>query len=177
MSADPTPLSATARRFVRDWGGAAERWGLDRAAGEAHALLFLASGPLSCDDVASALSIDAPAADAALATLADWGLAAPAATGPDAPWVGLQDPVEMLRAVAAARRRREFDPAMTLVRDAVLRAESDTAADPAVVRRLEDLHEVMRLAQSFHTILGSLPGPETRRLLKLAQKIRQSLGG
>lgn len=170
-------LSPSVLKFVRDWGGVAERWGLDRIAGEVHAMLYLSPRPLGRAAVASALGIAEADAAAALASLVEWSLVRTSGSGAGATWEAVSDPVEMLRVVVAERRRREFDPAVTIVRDAVLRVESDGAADPVVARRLEDLQDVMRLMQGFHTTLSTLPAADTRRLLKLAQKIRQSLGG
>lgn len=175
-------LSATARKFVRDWGELGDRWGLDRSAAEVHALLYISAGGLTEAEVAATLKLDPAEARTAIETLHEWKVVRSASLAGGAPakgserWECEPDVVVMFRAILEARRRRELDPAAAVVRDCVLRAESDSGAEPHMVKRLEEMQELLRLVGGFYTAIGTLPSEPTRRLLKLGQKIRQSLG-
>lgn len=175
-------LSATARKFVRDWGELGDRWGLDRSAAEVHALLYITAGGLTEAEVAATLKLDPAEARTAIETLHEWKVVRSASLAAGAPakgserWECEPDVVVMFRAILEARRRRELDPATAVVRDCVLRAESDPGAEAHMVKRLEEMQELLRLVGGFYTAVGTLPSEPTRRLLKLGQKIRQSLG-
>lgn len=170
-------LSDTVRRFVRDWGELADRWGTDRSVAEAHAIVFLASGPLDAAAVAAALNLRPEEAADALESLAAAGVVRVAdRTGGLPRYERHGDLWDMFRAILEERRRREFEPAVAAVRDAVLRADSDPQCDDRTRRRLEEMQSFLRDAGDLYRQLSTMPGAETRRLLKMGSKIRRALG-
>ena len=175
----PTPSPApspTVRRFVRDWGDLAALWGVDRVTAQVHAVLWIADGPREAGEVAALAGLDPADAIRGVTALreigvatADGGAAVPRYSVPSDPW-------EMFRAVIEERRRREVEPAVAALRDAVLRAESDAECDAHTRRRLEDMQSFLRDALTFHRQIAALPTPAVRRLLRLGTQLRRALG-
>lgn len=170
-------VSATARKFIRDWGDLADRWGTDRTTAEVYALLYLTGGPLDLRAVSERLAIPADEAAAGLEALRQMGVARivdrNAAT---LRYQALPDLWDTFQAILEERRRREFEPAMAALRDAVLRADSDPGCDDATRRRLEEMQTFLRDAAGLYRQLSSLPGREVRRLFRMGGKIRRALG-
>ena len=165
------------RKFVRDWGDLGERWGLDRGAAEAHAILWVAPDPMDMRDVASTLGVDPDEAARRLETLRERGLAQLADRDSGTlRYTVPRDPVAMFRAIVDDRIRRELDPAVASLRDAVLRADSDATCDDATRARLEALQTFLRESLGFYRQLSTMPTPQVRRLLKFGSRIRRALG-
>jgi DNA-binding transcriptional regulator GbsR (MarR family) len=170
-------LSATARKFIRDWGDLADRWGIDRTTAEVHALLYVAGAALDLRTVAERLSVPADEAAAGLEALRRMGVARIVdRTAGTLRYQCVPDLWEAFQAILEERRRRELEPAMAALRDAVLRADSDPGCDDATRRRLEDMQAFLRDGLGLYKQLSALPGAQVRRLFKMGGKIRRALG-
>ena len=170
-------LSATARKFVRDWGDLADRWGVERSVAETHALLWIAAGPLGTEQVADVLQLDPGTTQEAIDALVTLGVARPAvARGNSLRYEALPDVWEMFRAILEERRRREVEPAMAALRDALLRADNDDECDKQTRHRLAEMQGFLRDASGLYRQLSSMPTRETRQLLRIGGKIRRALG-
>jgi DNA-binding transcriptional regulator GbsR (MarR family) len=178
VTPNPKPMSITAKKFVREWGELGERWGLERRTADVHALLMLSPKPMTVGEIGDKLDLDTAEARKAIDELREWRVVESAAGSVNEErWQVLQNMLEMFRNILEERRRREMDPAMGVLRDCVLKAESDPKVEKHVVARLEELQDLFRLTQSFYKFVGTMPTAETRKLLKLGQKIRSSIGG
>lgn len=135
----------TRQRFVESWGAMGVAWGINRSMARIHALLMLSDHPISLDDIATTLEISRGNASMSLQKLRTWGVARRVAVAGDRRdfYVTEPDVWAMFFAIARERKRREFDPAITAVRDAMEHVGDDTPED---VRR--------RLAQ-MSTLLGT----------------------
>lgn len=172
-----TKLSPTARKFIRDWGELADRWGVDRATAEVHALLYVAKAPMDLGSIAEALGIGTDDAQVGLEALRAMGVVQLAARNAGSlRYECLPDVWEMFRAILEERRRREVEPAVATLRDALLRADNDPECDEHTRRRLEEMQVFLRDSLGLCKQFSSMPGPEVRRLLKMGGKIRKALG-
>lgn len=172
-----TQISPTARKFIRDWGDLADRWDIDRTTAEVHALLFLQGAPLDLRSVADALSLQGDEAAVALEALREMGVARIADRHAGSIRYECPGDVwEMFHAVLESRRKREVEPAVAVIRDAVLRADSDPECDDATRKRLEEMQGFLRDATGFYKELASIRGADMRRLLRMGSKIRRALG-
>jgi DNA-binding transcriptional regulator GbsR (MarR family) len=118
-------------------------WGINRSMARIHALLMLADGPVSLDDIADTLEISRGNASMSLQKLAGWGVAhkVPIAADRRDFWVSETDIWSMFFAIARERKRREFDPALAAVREAGAALGDDT---PEAVRaRLAQLEALL----------------------------------
>ncbi|MCB0787033.1 MAG: ArsR family transcriptional regulator, partial [Flavobacteriales bacterium] len=67
-------LPEARRKFIEAWGAFGSAWGISRTMAQVHALLLLATEPLSTDDVMEQLNISRGNANMNLRALIDWGL-------------------------------------------------------------------------------------------------------
>lgn len=172
-----TNLSQAARKFIRDWGELSDRWGVDRTTAEVHALLWLAGTPLDLKSVADALMIESEEAAHGLEALREAGIATLAdRSGGSLRYAVPADAWEMFRAILEERRRRELEPAVAVIRDAVLRCDSDPEGDDRTRDRLEQLQGFLRDANTFYRQMSTMPAPVFRQLLRTGAKIRKALG-
>ena len=172
-----TQLSPTARKFIRDWGELADRWGVDRTTAEVHALLYVVGEPMDIGAISEALGLRTEEAQGGLEPLRAMGVVQLAARAAGSlRYECLPDVWEMFRALLEERRRREIEPAVAALRDALLRADSDAACDDRTRRRLEDMQVFLRDSLGLYKQLSTMPAADVRRLLQMGGKIRKALG-
>jgi DNA-binding transcriptional regulator GbsR (MarR family) len=127
------------QQFIESWGAMGVAWGINRSMARIHALLMLSHEPVSLDDVASILEISRGNASMSLQKLRDWGVVRKVPVAGDRRdfYVTEPDVWAMFFAIARERKRREFDPAVGAVRDAMDSLVDDTA--PEVRERLAQM--------------------------------------
>jgi DNA-binding transcriptional regulator GbsR (MarR family) len=171
--ASPHDLSPTARRFICDWSDLAERWGTTRATAEVLAYLCVSVDPSDAASIAGVLELPQEEVERALAELTQMGAVRRAAPGGHE-CVG--DMAQLFRALVDARLRREVEPAIASVRDALLRSDDDAHCDERTRRRLEDMQGFLRDSLALYHQLSGMPASHVRRLLRMGGKIRRALG-
>src|ERR1700761_2541867 len=67
-------LAEAKQQFIQSWGVLGSQWGINRTMAQVHALLLVASKPLSTDDIMSELSISRGNTNMNVRDLLDWGL-------------------------------------------------------------------------------------------------------
>ena len=124
------------QQFIESWGAMGVAWGINRSMARIHALLMLSHDPTSLDDIANALGISRGNASMSLQKLRDWGVVrrVPVVGERRDFYVTEPDVWAMFFAIARERKRREFDPAVNTVRDAIDGLGDDTP--PEVLQRL-----------------------------------------
>ena len=124
------------QQFIESWGAMGVAWGINRSMARIHALLMLEHEAICLDDIADILAISRGNASMSLQKLRDWGVArrVPIAGDRRDFYVTEPDVWAMFFAIARERKRREFDPAVNTVRDAIDGLGDDTP--PEVLQRL-----------------------------------------
>jgi DNA-binding transcriptional regulator GbsR (MarR family) len=100
------------QNFIQAWGTLGSSWGINKAMAQIHALLLVATDPLSADDIMEELQMSRGNVNMNLRALMDWGIVKKEhrvgerkeffSTG--------KDIMELARQVSKERRRREIDP-------------------------------------------------------------------
>ena len=67
-------LNEAKQQFIQSWGILGSQWGINRSMAQVHALLLIASSPLSTDDIMEQLSISRGNANMNIHDLMDWNL-------------------------------------------------------------------------------------------------------
>jgi DNA-binding transcriptional regulator GbsR (MarR family) len=123
-------------------------WGVNRSIARIHALLIVADGPLSLDEIAERLQMSRGNTSMSLRELRSWGVVKrlkPAGDRRD--WYETEPDVwRMFFAIISERKRRELDPALDAVRAALRDAQAGAEAGdvpPAVVARLAQMADLM----------------------------------
>lgn len=137
-------MDAKARSdFVESWGSMGALWGINRSMARIHALLMATREPLGLDEISEELEISRGNASVCLKELRHWGVIRRVhLTGERRDYyIAETDTWSMLFRIAAERKKREFDPALSALRQAM---QSTAEGDDLVRERLGELEEILR---------------------------------
>jgi DNA-binding transcriptional regulator GbsR (MarR family) len=132
-SDDPGGSAEEIRRdFARAWGRIGATWGVAPSTAAVQGYLLVHGGPLTEAELRAALDLSPRAMRHALAECEEWGIVERAPerrrSGQRGPagvaWVPLADNWEWFRRVAEARKRRETDPVVPVLRECYAAAEA-----------------------------------------------------
>lgn len=156
---DPSQAEALRRSFAAAWGAIGAAWGVAPSTATVQGYLLVSEGPLSEPEVRRALGMSHRAASLALGQCEEWGLIerAPASRrsgqrGPAATaWTVVGDHWEWFRRVAQARKQRETDPVLPIIRRCVAEAReaADTEADPDLALLGDRFAGLLAFVESF----------------------------
>ena len=82
-----------------------------------------------------------------------------------------KDPWQIAFRVVEARKRREIDPTLTMLRQCLIDARSEGAEDPQVVERIESMVEFVQASNAWYEEVRRLPQAILVKLLKLGAKV------
>jgi DNA-binding transcriptional regulator GbsR (MarR family) len=140
-------LSPLTQRFVLHFGEMGSRWGINRTVGQIYALLYVSPRALNADDIGEALGFSRSNVSMGLKELQSWNLVRLKHLPNDRrEYFQAPDDVWMIfRTLAEERRKREIDPTLSMLRDALTQpsAESDDVHAQARMRQMHDLIELM----------------------------------
>lgn len=165
-------LTPAAQRFVLHWGEMGTRWGINRTVAQIHALLMISPSPLPADVICDRLGVARSNVSTSLRELQGWGVVKLVHVAGDRRdhFESLGDVWAMFRAIAAERKKREFDPTMAMLRDCL--AEADPKKDAVLKQRLNDLLGFFATVAGWYDQLFSLPTGMLISVLKLGDKVR-----
>jgi len=168
-----TPL---VRSFVSHFGEMGSRWGINRTVGQIYALIFVAREPLNADDIAEALEFSRSNVSMGLKELQSWRLVRlkhlPGDRREyfDAPG----DAWEVFRTLAEERRRREIEPTLSMLRNALL--EAPTSEDDRVAQeRMRGMHDLIELMTTWFDDVQRLDARTLAQLMKMGAKVQKLL--
>ena len=111
--------SEAKQKFIQAWGTLGSNWGINKAMAQIHALLLLATEPLSAEDIMEELQMSRGNVNMNLRALMDWGIVKKEnrigerkeffSTGKDV-W-------ELAKQVSRERRRREIQPILNVLEE------------------------------------------------------------
>lgn len=170
-------LTPVSEKFILHWGEMGARWGVNRTVSQIHALLFLAPQPLTADDICSTLGVARSNVSTSLKELQNWGLVRVVHVLGDRRdhFDTSKDVWELFRVIVEERKKREFDPTLTMLRDCVqLQGESGTDAE--TLRRMQDVLEFMETLTAWINEMKRLPPDTLMKILKLGARVQKILG-
>lgn len=166
-------LSPVMERYILHWGEMGTRWGVNRSVAQIHALLFLSSRPLTAEEIADTLAIARSNVSTSLKELQSLNLASVTHVMGDRRdhFEAEKDVWQIAFRVIEARKRREIDPTLTMLRQCLIDARSEEGEDPQVVERLESMVEFVQASTTWYEEVRRLPQPILVKLLKLGAKV------
>lgn len=196
MAATPTPTTETGTprreiedRVMQEWAELATAWGVSPVLGRIHGLLLLNGQPMTAEEICDRLQISRASASVQLNAILDWGLARRLFVPGDRRqyYQADQDHWSWFRRAAIVRKRREFDPVVERMGEALATAREAAQGDPALVGlsdRVENLHrfvgELFRglglVLEEEEAILHYLLSLSPQDLDELRQILRLALG-
>ena len=170
-------LTPVMTRFILHWGEMGSRWGVNRTVAQIHALLYLADGPLTAEEIADTLTIARSNVSTSLKELQNWGLARIAHVMGDRRdhFDTPRDIWEIFRIVMDERRKRELDPTLTVLRDSLLDESSHKASDAAVLKRIRSTLDFLETITEWADEMKTLPPETSMKLMRLGVKVQRVL--
>ena len=129
--------------FVESWGSMGALWGINRSMARIHALLLATREPLGLEEITKELEISRGNASVCLKELRHWGVIRRVhLTGERRDfYIAETDVWSMLFRIASERKKREFDPALSALREAM---QTTDEGDDLIQERLGELEEILR---------------------------------
>ncbi|BAO80562.1 predicted transcriptional regulators [Serpentinimonas raichei] len=168
-----TPL---VQRFVLHFGEMGSRWGINRTVGQMYALLFVSPQPLNAEDIADALGFSRSNVSMGLKELQSWGLVRLQHLPGDRReyFSAPEDVWAIFQTLAEQRRKREVDPTLSMLRDALLEPVVDPV-DKHAQERMREMHDLIELATSWFEEVREMDRERVVELMKLGRKVGKLL--
>ncbi len=162
-----TPLT---KKFVLHWGEMGTRWGINRTVAQVHALLYIAPRPLHAEEIAETLSVARSNVSTSLKELQNWGLVKVSHVLGDRRdhFETHKDVWQMFQIVMNERKRREIEPTVALLREAVSETDSEGKDDDVARERLKAMLEFFEDASRCYEQVRKLSPAAMRQMAKLA---------
>src|SRR6476661_9270405 len=154
-------LSPVTQKFILHWGEMGARWGINRTVAQIHALLYLSPRPMHAEEIASTLGVARSNVSTSLRELQGWGIVRVAHLLGDRRdhFESLKDVWEMFRIIVDERKKREADPTLATLREAVADTRKPGAADAYTRERLADMLQFFELMSGWAEQTRKLPTP------------------
>jgi DNA-binding transcriptional regulator GbsR (MarR family) len=177
MSDKTTTLTPVQQKFILHWGEMGTKWGINRTVAQIHALLFLSPSPQNAETIASTLGVARSNVSTSLRELQGWGIVRVTHILGDRRdhFESLKDVWEMFRIIVDERRKREADPTLAMLRQAVADTKKPGAADAYTRARLNDLLEFFEQMTSWCDETRKLSTPALVRMVKMGNKLSRLL--
>src|ERR1044072_9249913 len=122
-------LTPIQQRFVVSSGEMGAKWGLNRTVAQIHALLFLSPRPLNAEEIAATLGVARSNVSTSLRELQGWKIVRVTHLLDDRRdhFESMKDVWEMFRVIVDERRKREANPTLAMLREAVGEAKKSGA--------------------------------------------------
>jgi DNA-binding transcriptional regulator GbsR (MarR family) len=178
---DLPPLS---QRFVLHFGEMGSRWGINRTVGQIYALLYVSAKPLNADEISEALNFSRSNVSMGLKELQSWRLARLIHQPNDRRdyFQAPEDVWTIFRTLLVERRKREIDPTLSMLRDALMESPS-SAEDLHAQERMKEMHEFMERMTDWldevqkmdSAMLASLMkmGAQVQKLVEMKDRVKQ----
>ena len=172
------PLSPVATKFILHWGEMGARWGINRTVAQIHAMLYLSPRPLHAEAIAETLGVARSNVSTSLRELQGWRIVRVVHILGDRRdhFDSLKDVWEMFRIIVEERMKREADPTLVMLRQAVAESKSPGVADAYTRERLTDMLQFFELTTNWCEQARKLPTAALIRLVKMGDKLGRLLG-
>ncbi|BDT68649.1 hypothetical protein os1_28350 [Comamonadaceae bacterium OS-1] len=167
-------LQPLTQRFVLHFGEMGSRWGINRTVGQIYALLFVSAKPLNADEIAEALAFSRSNVSMGLKELASWNLVRLHHLPNDRReyFQAPEDVWAIFRTLAAERRKREIDPTLSMLRDALLE-EPTAEEDVHAQSRMKEMHDLIELGTSWLDEVQKMDSASLARLMRMGSQVQK----
>ena len=169
-------LSPLVSSFVGHFGEMGSRWGINRTVGQMYALIFVSASPLHADDIADKLEFSRSNVSMGLKELQAWRLVRLRHFPGDRReyFEAPADAWEVFQTLAEERRRREIEPTLSMLRNALLE-HADSEADRYAQERMKGMHDLIELLTSWFDDVQRLDQQTLSTLMKMGAKVQRVL--
>jgi DNA-binding transcriptional regulator GbsR (MarR family) len=170
-------MTPAAQKFIVHWGELGARWGINRTVAQVHALLYLSPEPLDMEAICGALRIARSNASNSVRELEGWGVVRSLHILGDRRehYEAVGDVWQTLSILAEARKRREIDPTLAMLRECAAETGGPSVADHFVAKRISAMLELFETLSPLTDEFVSLPGAAIRAIAGLRGRLRSIL--
>jgi DNA-binding transcriptional regulator GbsR (MarR family) len=167
-------LPPLTQAFVLHFGEMGSRWGISRTVGQIYALLFLAEGPLNADDITEKLGFSRSNVSMGLKELSSWRLVRlQHKPGDRREYFSTPDDIwEIVRILAEERRKREIDPTLSMLRQALVETPA-TPVERHAQARMAEMHDLIELITRWSEDIQKLETETLIQLLEVGAKVQK----
>ncbi len=169
-------LTPTARKFIIHWGEMGERWGINRTVAQIQGLLYLAPEPLNAEEIAATLSVARSTVSVGLHELETWSIVRSVhVLGDRTDRFEIKGNVyEMFRFIVDYRKRREVDPTLQMLREAV--ADLDASQEDTYTReKMKEMQELFETLDNIYQQAQKIPTKKVVRIAKMGDIVNKLL--
>jgi DNA-binding transcriptional regulator GbsR (MarR family) len=172
-------LPAPVERFILHWGDMGSHWGVNRSVAQIHALLYLSGRPLTADDIAATLGMARSNVSNSIRELQGWNLIrrVPVRNDRRDHFEAETDLWEMFMRIAAGRKEREIDSAVSALRTCTADAARDPDVDAVARDRLAAMLDFVNMMNGFYAQMLNVERGKLAALVRLGSRIFSFLPG
>lgn len=169
-------LTPLVRSFVSHFGEMGSRWGINRTVGQIYALIYVSERPIHADEIAEALEFSRSNVSMGLKELQAWRLVRLRHQPGDRReyFESPADAWEVFRTLAEERRRREIEPTLSMLRNALLE-EPTSPEDRHAQARMKGMHDLIELMTTWFDDVQRLDAATLSQLMKMGAKVQRLL--
>ncbi|MES2015928.1 MAG: GbsR/MarR family transcriptional regulator [Pseudomonadota bacterium] len=169
-------LTPLAQKFILHFGEMGSRWGINRTVGQMYALLYVLGKPLNADEIAEHLQFSRSNVSMGLKELQSWRLVKLLHQPGDRReyFEPPKDVWDIFKALIEERRRREVEPTLSMLRDALLETPT-TEADVNAQQRIREMYELIELSSSWFDDVQRLSPETLTSLMKMGATVGKLL--
>lgn len=159
-------LTPIAQKFIVHWGEMGEKWGINRTVAQIHGLLYLSPEPLNAEEISATLSVARSTVSVGLRELESWGIVRVVhVLGDRTDRFEIKgDAYEMFRFIVEYRKRREVDPTLGMLREAISELEPD--GDTHIRKKISEMLALFETSDSLYQQMQKVP---TRTIVRIAK--------
>ncbi len=169
-------LPPLTQRFVMHFGEMGSRWGINRTVGQIYALLYVSAKPLNADEVGEALGFSRSNVSMGLKELQSWSLVTLLHQPNDRReyFQAPEDVWAIFRTLATERRKREIDPTLSMLRDALMEQPS-SADDIHAQERMRLMHGFIEMMTDWLDEVQKMDSATLASLMQMGAKVQKML--
>jgi DNA-binding transcriptional regulator GbsR (MarR family) len=171
-------LTPAMQNFILHWGEMGSKWGVNRSVAQIHALLHISPHALTAEEICDTLNLARSNVSNGLKELQSQGLVKSSRQLGDRRdhFTSIRDMFDLVDAVIAARREREFAPTLRALEEVMAEAEEDNT--PKVIKaRMGETLRVMQMFDDWYMDFSRLPRAVHLAVLKMGSKLVRFLPG
>ena len=169
-------LAPLTQRFVLHFGEMGSRWGINRTVGQIYALLYVSPKALNADEIGESLAFSRSNVSMGLKELQSWNLVRLQHLPNDRReyFSAPEDVWAIFRTLAEERRKREIDPTLSMLREALME-EGVTGDDVHAQARMRQMHELIELMTGWLADVQKMDSATLASLMKMGAKVAKLL--
>ena len=165
----PSPLLQT---FVLHFGEMGSRWGINRTVGQIYALIYVSEQPMNADQIVDQLGFSRSNVALGLKELAAMNLLILRHLPQDRKdyYVTHDDVWEIVRNLIEARKKREIDPTLSMLRGVMLET-SDHTGEQYAQEKIREMHDLIEMLVQWYDDMQRLDTERLVNLLSMGSKV------